>query len=142
METRILEQQHIAILKLTNFRLRRFANTIVSKRNRLQQRRNMLSDRTQTVLINTLTFRSSQVRRKNHARALIDRVLNRRKRSCDARIVVTLAVFDRHVEVDAHKKPPATKLQILYRKFSHEKAQKAQKELKTFVRDVFDQVAK
>ena len=88
-----------------------------------------MSNGTKTVFINTLALRSSKVGRKNHARTLFDRVLNRWKRSCDARIIVNLAIFDRHVEVDADKKPLATKLKIFDRKFGHKKAQKAQKKL-------------
>src|SRR4029079_18380375 len=96
-------------------------NTVVGKRNRLQQTRKVFGDRTKAVFIITLTFRASKMRRKNHARAVVDRILNRWKRSCDARVVVNLAVFDGHVEVDADKQSLATKLKIFNRQFSHEK---------------------
>ena len=36
VEAKILEQQDVAVLKLSNFRLRRFANAVVSKCHGLQ----------------------------------------------------------------------------------------------------------
>ncbi len=72
----------------------------------------MCRDWTQTVFIDTFAFRSAKMRREDHARALLDRVLNRRQRCCYARVVVNLPVFDGNVEVDANKNALATKLEI------------------------------
>jgi hypothetical protein len=80
MKTKILEQQHIAISQSRNSLFSRLSNTIAGKRNLLTHHlRQMFHHRTQTVLVYTLTFRTAEVRRENHTRAVLDRVLNRRE---------------------------------------------------------------
>src|SRR6185369_17281937 len=79
----------------------------------------MFGDWAKTVLLDALAFWPSEVRSENHTRAVIDRVLDRRQRRSDARIVVNLAVFDRHVEVDADEQSLAGKGKIFYRQFRH-----------------------
>ena len=54
----------------------------------------------QAVLLNNFSFGTSQMRRENHSGTLIDRILNCWNRGADARVVVNLAIFDRHVEID------------------------------------------
>ena len=77
MEAKVLEQQHVAIFQARSLSTRAgFANTVVCKRDRtFQQIGKMFSDRTKTVLINTLAFRPAKVRSENHTRALLDRIL-------------------------------------------------------------------
>jgi len=84
----------------------------------------MFGDGTKRIFLDTLAFWSSEVRGENYACAVVDGVLDCRKRSSDAGVVVNFAVFDRDVEVDAKKHALATKSKIFYRKLSHEKAQK------------------
>jgi len=63
----------------------------------------MVFDGLQAVLINTLTFGSAKMRSKYHARVVVDRILNCRKRGADASVVVNLAVLEWNVEVDANE---------------------------------------
>jgi predicted GNAT superfamily acetyltransferase len=87
----------------------------------------MLRHRAKTVFVDTLALGPSEVRGEDHARSLLDRVLNRRQRGGYARVVINLAIFDGNVEVDADEDAFATKIKIFDRKFSHKKAQKSQK---------------
>jgi hypothetical protein len=57
MEAKVFEQQHIAIAQSIDGGCRKFANTIVSKRNRLpKQLGKMLRNRPETVLLNAFTL--------------------------------------------------------------------------------------
>src|SRR5215213_4197495 len=80
MKAKVLEQQHVAIPQSVDRRLGLLAHTVFGKGNRLsQQLRKMFRDWTQTVFLYALTFGPSKMRGKNYARAVLDRVLNRRQ---------------------------------------------------------------
>src|ERR1043165_9031773 len=114
METKILEQQHFAIIQLVDSFLRRLTNAIIGKHNRLfHQLGETIADRFQTILLNALTFRPAKMRRENHTRTLLSGVVDRRQRSSDACVVLNLAVFDRHVEIDADENVPSDEREIL-----------------------------
>ena len=49
------------------------------------------------------TIRSAQVACKDNTRTMVDQVFDGRERSTDARIVFDLAIFERYVEIYAHK---------------------------------------
>src|SRR5688572_22906943 len=63
----------------------------------------MTGHRSEAVLLDPLAFRATQVRSKYYARALLKRVFDRREAGSDARVVLNLAVLDRHVEVNANE---------------------------------------
>ena len=69
-------------------------------------------NRTEAVLFDSLSFWPAQVRRENHARAMFGRVIDRRQRRANARIVVNSAVFDGNVEIDSNEDAFAGKFQI------------------------------
>jgi len=69
-------------------------------------------NRSEAVLVDTLTFRTSQMRRENHSRSMFSRVFNCGNCRANARVVVDLAVFDRDVEIDANEDAPSFKIEI------------------------------
>src|SRR5215213_5186409 len=72
MKAKVLEQHHVAVRKRIHFRLSGFANTVFSKCDGLlEQLCEMFGDWTKTIFLNTLALRTTQMRRENHARALV-----------------------------------------------------------------------
>ncbi len=59
-----------------------------------------------------LAFRSPEMRRQDDRGALVERVLDRRQRRADARVVGNRAVLDRHVEVHADEDALAGEIEI------------------------------
>ena len=78
-----------------------------------------IGHRLQAELRRRLALRPAEVRGENHRRALVERVLNRRQRRGDARVVGDRAVLERHVEVDADEDTLAAQIEILDRVFVH-----------------------
>jgi hypothetical protein len=53
------------------------------------------------------------VGRENDTSTLLDRILDRRKRGTNARVVINLPIFDRNVEVDSNEDPFVLEIEIL-----------------------------
>jgi hypothetical protein len=79
----------------------------------------MFSDWFQAVFLNALTFRPAQMRCEDDAGAVFGRVFDRRDSRTNARVVVNLAVFDWHVEIDANEDSLAFKLKVFYGELRH-----------------------
>jgi len=113
METKILKQDNIAVFRRVCRSLRWFADAIMGKGNRLsQQSREVFGDRRETVLINALTLRTSEMRRQDYARTCVCRVANRRNRGADPLVIGHLSVFDWNVEVDSDKDAFAFEVEV------------------------------
>ncbi|MNV46081.1 hypothetical protein D3C71_1378990 [compost metagenome] len=104
VETDIFKHEHVAVFQFGNLGLNRFANGFVSLSHRLaQQFGEAYSRRSQTHGINKLALRTAQMARQNDLGTVLDQILDRRQRFADTRVVGDFAVFERHVEIDAHE---------------------------------------
>src|ERR1041385_3560184 len=111
VKTKVLEQEDVAVLQLLRHLLNFITDAVVRKFNRRsshggadwaggdnfrggsrEQFAKLRVDRRETVLIDALAFRTSQMRRKDHAGPMSCRVIDGRKHRANARIVVDLAV--------------------------------------------------
>src|ERR1043165_8856750 len=131
VKTKVLEQQDVAVLHLLRHLLNFISDAVMRKFNRRsshggpdwaggdnfrrvrrEQFAKLRVDRGETVLIDAPAFRTSQMRRKDHAGPMFCRVIDGRKRRANARIVVDLAVFNGNVEIDANEDAFAGKIKI------------------------------
>ena len=72
----------------------------------------MISDWSQTVFVDPLTLRPSEMRRENHSRTMFSRVVDRGNGRANTRIVIDLAVFDGNVEINADEDAFACQLEV------------------------------
>ena len=87
---------------------------ILGERHRtIEQRRQPIGDRPQRQLRVRLAFRPAEMAGENRRRAVRQRVLDRRQRRADPRVVRDRAVLDRDVEVDADQHPPPLERDVL-----------------------------
>src|ERR1700741_4043772 len=77
MKTKVLEQQHVAVVQCVYFRCSRVANTVICKRHRMMhQPGKMFADRAQTVLRDLLALRPAKMRSEDHTRTLLPRIID------------------------------------------------------------------
>ena len=119
VEPQVLEQDDAAIRRTVDGRLGRLADAVLRERDRaVQQRRQPFGHRLQRVLRIGLSLRPPEVRAQDHRpRPVLQRVLDRRQRRADPRVVPDRAVLDRHVEVHADQHAPPLEVEILDRLF-------------------------
>src|SRR5689334_20507861 len=76
-------------------------------------------NRRKTVLLDSLAFRPSQMRRQDYPCTIVCCIANRRNGGANASVIVDAAVFDRNVEVDSDKDAFAGGIEVPNRKLSH-----------------------
>src|SRR5512145_451106 len=79
----------------------------------------MFGHRFERVFHIALPLGPAQVRCQNHARALVNRELNRRDGRPDSRVVGDLAVFERNVEINTDENPLPRQVEVAYGKLRH-----------------------
>ena len=117
VEAQVLEQQHVAVAQRGRLGLGILAHRVAREHDRLAeklgkaQRGRAQAER----LLVTGARRTSQVAHQDDARAVADELLDRGQRGADARVIGDDAVFDRHVEVDAHQHLLASRVERIDR---------------------------
>src|SRR5215831_11218449 len=122
MKTQVFEQHHTASRRSGANRIRRdVADTVVGEHHgHAEELRQAIDERPQAEFRSWLALRASKMARQNYSRrALIERVLDRRQRRANARVVADDAVFQRHVEVDANEDALTLQGEIFNRQLRH-----------------------
>ena len=114
VEAQVLEQHDVAAgMRLGHRRRGGLADAVAGEHDRPAQQRGQRRDqRLQAELRRDLALRPSEVRGEDDGRALVERVLNRRQRGPDPRVVADHAVLDRDVEVDADEDALAGQVEV------------------------------
>src|ERR1019366_8578130 len=106
MEAEVLEQTDAAAAKVVDDLLGRVADAVLGERHVLAEELGEPGGRgLETVLRIGALLRAAEVAGADEPRTPLERVLDRRQRFADARVVGDLAAFEGHVEVDAQKDP-------------------------------------
>ena len=124
LEADVLEQRDIAILHVANDFYRHLTNCVMTEDDRLMdQRVQIIADRTKRILLNALSFWATKMRHQNRFRTVLAQVVNGRQALADARVIgdanLSTAHFGRHVEVHPHKDAFPAYIQIAQRQLRH-----------------------
>ena len=117
MKTQVLQQRHVALLHVRHNFSRHLADGVVTENYRLiNQRMQIISHRSQGVLVDSFAFRPAKMRHQNRFRAMLAQPIDRRQRGADPGIVrdhnFTVALLHRHVEIDAYQNAFSANLKI------------------------------
>src|SRR6202022_3088420 len=124
LKAQILQQRDVALLHCGDDLFRHFADRVVTKDDWLiDQSVQIITDRSQRVFLDALTFRAAEVRHQNRLRLLLAKIIDRRQRFADSRVVcdfnLVAVLFDRHIEIDASQNALPANIDISDRKFRH-----------------------
>ena len=120
VEPQVFEQHDAAAgcLRLIHDPARLVADAVVDERHGLaEELGEAIGDRPQAHLRIHFALRPAQMAREHDGGAVIERVLDRRQRRADPRVVADDAVLQRDVEIDADEDALALEIEIPDRKF-------------------------
>ena len=127
MKTQILQQQHLAGLKLLRhllgFRadaIRREAHVLIGIHIFIQQHAQPFGDALQAHLRIGFSLGPSQMRGQNHVRFLFERVLDGRQSLADTRVIADESIFsERDIEIHADEEALAFQIEIADGELGH-----------------------
>ena len=124
MEPDVLEQGDVALIHVTDDFFRDLPDGVVTESDRMiDQRVQIIGDWPQRIFLNRLPFRPAEVRHQDRLRTVFAEIINRGKTFADAGVIgdgeVPIALFRRHIEIDADQDTLSAHVEISQGKFVH-----------------------
>jgi hypothetical protein len=124
LKPKVLQQRDVAILHMSDNFFRNLAYRIVAEEDRLiDQRMQIIADRSKRIFGHRLALRSAEVRHQNRFRFLLAEIIDRRQRLANSSVVgdfnFVAVLLNRDVEIDAHQDAFPANIDIWQRQLRH-----------------------